>query len=340
MWNKNIRGKAYFTFILIGVCAIPVFASKSVAPAVGRPWEESPTVFELRLPPKDFPNPHSPFWVSPQELGFVTEEQMEEGTRGAVFIYDLQTKGVRKLMDRPVLSPTRLRKEDRLSFVAPGKYGVVSLFTMSLAGGDIREFDFGGSPVFDPSWSPDDTKVVFAGSSYNADLLLADGRTEQILPHGGLGRSPETVGSESPDWCPDGQTIVYIGWDKGSKKPGRSHAPTISRLYTFDLTSKKNRALTPAVSQDRYPACAPDGRRIVFVSDRSGDAELWIISSDGKNLRRVTSMTAHGQQVVWEKPAWNQDQSRIAFSATPSDPGARRDRFPFEGSKVWILQVR
>ena len=36
------------------------------------------------------------------------------------------------------------------------------------------------------------------------------------------------------------------------------------------------------------PSFSPDGRHIVFVSDRSGKKQLYMISPDGKNERRLT----------------------------------------------------
>jgi len=50
--------------------------------------------------------------------------------------------------------------------------------------------------------------------------------------------------------------------------------------------------------------------RLAFVSDRSGHAELWMMSWDGSNVRQLTK---HGSIAIG--PAWSPDGSRIAFTS-------------------------
>ena len=46
--------------------------------------------------------------------------------------------------------------------------------------------------------------------------------------------------------------------------------------------------LTPGASQDRQPVYSPDGQWILFASNRSGNSDLWKISTRTGELRRVT----------------------------------------------------
>ena len=63
--------------------------------------------------------------------------------------------------------------------------------------------------------------------------------------------------------------------------------------------------------QERHPACSPDGKRIAFVSDRSGNREVWASDSDGTKLVKLTSL---GGGTVWG-PEWSPDNQSIAFWA-------------------------
>src|SRR3954447_18017314 len=56
---------------------------------------------------------------------------------------------------------------------------------------------------------------------------------------------------------------------------------------------------------------SPDGRQIAFVSDRSGQLELWLAQTDGAQLRKLTAFG--GSYVACTR--WSPDGSEITFSA-------------------------
>jgi len=60
---------------------------------------------------------------------------------------------------------------------------------------------------------------------------------------------------------------------------------------------------------DRYPRWSPDGKKIVFTSDRSGRYEIWTIDPDGTNLQQI-SFDSPGDASF---PLWSPDGSRILF---------------------------
>ena len=62
---------------------------------------------------------------------------------------------------------------------------------------------------------------------------------------------------------------------------------------------------------DNYPAYSPDGRRIAFVSQRSGSSEIWVCDSDGTKATQLTSFNGSG--AVYS-PSWSPDSQNIAFT--------------------------
>jgi dipeptidyl aminopeptidase/acylaminoacyl peptidase len=70
---------------------------------------------------------------------------------------------------------------------------------------------------------------------------------------------------------------------------------------------------------DSQPAFSPDGSRIAFVSDRTGNAEIFVMNADGADVTRVTSNPAQEFD-----PAFSADGSRIAFT---SDRDGNRDLY-------------
>ncbi len=325
--------------LLIGGSALYMSNDRSLARAASRESNTHPEVQELRLPPATPPNRHGPFWLGPHELGFITEIQVKTGEQhqGAVFVYNLQTRNLRMLLNRYASRLSRVPGQDRVSFVAPGGAdGSLTLFTMSSRGDDIREYANIGT-VFNPSWSPAGDRVVFANLGYEAALQIATVPAQAILPAERALWPGEkaAAGLGEPDWSPNGQTIVYVGWAPGPD--GRANS-NISHLYVGDISTHTSRAVTGGHFSDRYPVYSPDGEAIAFVSNRSGRWELWMMGKDGSDLRRLTEMGTYGQQVILEKPAWRPNTARIAFATVPSNRRAGQVGY-FNGAKLWVLDA-
>ncbi len=69
--------------------------------------------------------------------------------------------------------------------------------------------------------------------------------------------------------------------------------------------------LTDDKARDRGPSWAPDGKEILFYSDRAGGYELWLIRPDGSGLRQLT----HQGNGSTNFPQWAPDGSQIAFTS-------------------------
>src|SRR5271157_5332179 len=52
-------------------------------------------------------------------------------------------------------------------------------------------------------------------------------------------------------------------------------------------------------SEDRYPCWSPDGKRVAFISDRAGGANLFVMDADGGNVKQLTHTTA-----ICYMPSW------------------------------------
>ena len=70
---------------------------------------------------------------------------------------------------------------------------------------------------------------------------------------------------------------------------------------------------------ENHPAFSPDGRRIAFMSDRSGSQEIWICDSDGS---RTTQLTSFGGAAIYS-PRWSPDSQNIAL--TVAQRGMKED---------------
>jgi eukaryotic-like serine/threonine-protein kinase len=75
---------------------------------------------------------------------------------------------------------------------------------------------------------------------------------------------------------PDGKWLTYATW---WPQPD---------IYVARTDGSENRKLTDDPEKDRYPAWSPDGKDIIFMSDRSGRYDFWMIHPDGSGLRKAT----------------------------------------------------
>jgi TolB protein len=62
------------------------------------------------------------------------------------------------------------------------------------------------------------------------------------------------------------------------------------------------------------PVWSPDGSTILWVSDRSGSHDLWLMNADGSNQRDLTNTP----DVQAENPNWSPDGTRILFDSCPA----------------------
>ncbi len=92
-----------------------------------------------------------------------------------------------------------------------------------------------------------------------------------------------------------------------SPADGRLAFDVLGRLFTLDPGGGDALPLLVDDAFDAHPMYSPDGRRIAFISDRSGSENLWVAEADGTQL----GMLSHDTQAVFVGPAWSADASAI-----------------------------
>lgn len=102
---------------------------------------------------------------------------------------------------------------------------------------------------------------------------------------------------------------VYVQAEIFVVSTRRGDTPT---LYAFDRASPAQVVpLTQDTSASQMdPAPSPDGSRIAYVTDRDGNAEIYVMNADGSNPRRLTDTRA-----AEGTPAWTPDGSKIVYAS-------------------------
>src|SRR5690606_21488078 len=83
-------------------------------------------------------------------------------------------------------------------------------------------------------------------------------------------------------------------------------------IFTAPIEKGPTRNLTgTSGAHDKWPAWSPDGSTIAFLSDRSGEEEIWLVPQDGS---RPPEQITNGGKAMRYSPQWAPDGKRIAFS--------------------------
>jgi Tol biopolymer transport system component len=99
----------------------------------------------------------------------------------------------------------------------------------------------------------------------------------------------------SLDVSPDGQTIVF---------------DLLGDIYTLPVAGGEARRIIGGIAFDSQPKFSPDGKKIVFLSDRSGAENVWVCDPDGSNPKVIT----RGRNQSYNSPAWTADGQYILVS--------------------------
>ncbi len=121
-----------------------------------------------------------------------------------------------------------------------------------------------------------------------------------------------------------------------SSPPGRRTGDRVhNRSSLPDLRHERESGricrLTRDQGQDDFPAWSPDGRRIAFSSNRSGNYEIYVLGVDGGNPIRLTRNAADDAD-----PKWSPDGRRIAFV---SDRSGNHDIYVMNADGTGVRQL-
>jgi len=84
----------------------------------------------------------------------------------------------------------------------------------------------------------------------------------------------------APNWCPSDDRIAYTAWRSGGGQ---------AQIEIISSTGERHSFRQPSGFINNIPAWSPDGKSIVFSSNRDGNMEIYWADADGTNAKRLTN---------------------------------------------------
>lgn len=183
----------------------------------------------------------------------------------------------------------------QLAFVRSGSTGFPKnlMMTPSDGSGEVRRVTNSSAELGPPAWTPDGRSLVFSSHLNGQPTLF---------------RIPASGGE--PTQVPE---VGALTWHPAISRNGSRLAfqqiLTASSIWQLELKRPDHRVpVTSTKGRNDGPQFSPDGKRVAFMSDRSGSMEVWASDRDGANPVQYSSLnTGCGT------PRWSPDSKTLVF---------------------------
>lgn len=141
------------------------------------------------------------------------------------------------------------------------------------------------------------TSILLAGSMLAMpSLALADDHEEEgwdVEAPRGATIEQVPIQTDEATWMdvdvsPDGRTLAFT---------------VLGDIYTMPITGGTPRRIASGLAWEVQPRFSPDGSKIAFTSDRSGGDNIWVMNTDGSDMRQVTDEDFR----LLNQPNWSPD---------------------------------
>ena len=240
---------------------------------------------------------------SPQARDFRTEKRYSGGEANKLYIFDIETHAAKLISEGPRASrdPMWIGKEIYYNSDSDGHF---NLYAYDTGSGKTRQITH--NTVWDVRWPSTDRqqRIVYELDGELQVLDVKTGKSTPIsvrVPDDGVNRRPSYVSAanliEQVELSPKGERVLFAA-------RGDIFSAPVEKGPTRNLTHSPG-------AHDKWPAWSPDGSKVAFLSDASGEEEIYVVAQDGSSPpEKITS----GGHAFRYDPKWSPDNDHIAFS--------------------------
>lgn len=265
-------------------------------------------------------------------------------TQANLWSYDLNKRDAAQLTEDgvvdawPVWSPTG----DRIYF-STYRENTLAIWSASPDNGEVQRLTPGSGPESHPSISKDGSALAYTTEAVNYEIRL------HHLPTGTVSTISSPEDDLHPALAPDGSFLVFVSarvakreaiWRQNledgepvgdpiklTDSPALASTPDVSAdgkwiayytifegqrdVFVISSDGSTPRQITEHGKDDVQPVWSPDGSTLAFVSDRTGNDQLWLV--DMKEGERVSEPRQITDGYPKYAPQWSGDGSTLAF---------------------------
>jgi len=267
------------------------------------------------------------------------------------------------------MPPTTIPVPDEIVFQS-NRDGDFDIYIMNIDGSNQRQLTFNTIDDRFPRVSPDGRHIVYqSGRGTNAEIYIMnrDGSTQQRLTFN------EQL-DDLPAWSPDGRQIIFITWisqtdselfvmnadgsslsritdtstDEGhvswsavglvfnATEAGTSNY----QLYRSDAAGGNRQRLTISRVDEWSPEWSPDGREILFLSERGSSVNSGIYVMDAATGETRPIYNNEDSRLMEWGAVWSADGQQIVFAMDQADGSADIYIMNADGSDIRRLSER
>ncbi|HYP28115.1 MAG TPA: S41 family peptidase [Blastocatellia bacterium] len=239
---------------------------------------------------------------SPRARDFRSEKRYGGGQSNDLFIFDLKSYDAKRITTSPRADRDPMWIGSTI-FYNSDHDGHFNIYAYDIPSGKTAQVTT--SKQWDVRWPSSDNegRIVY---EMNGELQVMDAKTRRstpisiTVPDDGLAKRPSRVNAasliEDISLSPKGERALFVA-------RGDVFTAPVEKGPTRNLTHSSN-------AHDKWARWSPDGSRIAFISDASGEEEVYVIAQDG--LTPPEQLTTGGK-VMRYAPEWSADGKRIAF---------------------------
>jgi len=232
---------------------------------------------------------------------FRTWKYYEGGMADDLRIYDFNTKEVKKITDNPNQDIIPMWIGDEIYYLSD-RDRTMNLFVYNTkTGGTTKVTDFSDYDIKFPSF--DNKHIVFEKGGYIYKYNVAGKQVSKVdiqigndTPYSRTEIKNASKRISSADLSPNGERVLFSARGDIFSVPAKSG---ISTNYTE----------SPGI-HERNASWSPNGKFIAYVSDRSGEFEIWIEDQDGNGEAKQITKNSNTYIYGFE---WSPDSKKILF---------------------------